>query len=143
MKRRLILSFLAALAAMPVIAFAALAEKPEKPLHISEGKEVKLEDYAVKGKTTVFDFYSTFCPPCMKIAPEVEKLHATRADIVVVKVDVNRPGVKKIDWDSPVVKQFGLESIPHFKVYGPDGKLKVEDTSSSDAATKLVTSWFK
>jgi len=130
----------AAPASAPV---AALAAKPAKPLHISEGQVVKLEDYAVKGKTTVFDFYSTYCGPCMAIAPAVEKLHATRDDIVVVKVDVNRPGVKGIDWDSPVVAQFKLESIPHFKVFGPDGKLQVEDTPEKGAARELVTSWFQ
>jgi hypothetical protein len=66
------------------------------------------------------------------------KLHKTRDDIAVVKVDINRPGVKGIDWHSPVAKQFQLESIPHFKVYGPDGTLKAE----GDAADEMVTGWF-
>ena len=105
-----------------------------KPLHISEGKEVNLSDYLVPGKTTVFDFYSKYCPPCRAISPKLEKLHETHDDIAVVKVDINRPDIKGIDWESPVARQFDLQSIPQFKVYGPDGKLKAE----GDAASKLV-----
>ena len=78
----------------------------------------------------------------MKIAPEVEKVHRTHADIVVVKVDINRPGVKGIDWKSPVAQQYKLRSIPHFKVYGPDGKLVAEDGPGSDRARTMVVGWF-
>jgi len=91
---------------------------------IAQGQKVNLADYVVKGKTTVFDFYSEYCPPCVAIAPALKKLAESRSDVVVVKVDINRPGVRGIDWGSPTAQQFGLRSIPHFKIYGPDGKLK-------------------
>ena len=146
---RSIAAALAALVALPLIAIgpraaaaattSAPAAKPAKPLHISKGTPVKLTDYLVPGKTTIFDFYSDFCPPCVQVAPALEKLHRTRDDIVVVKVDINRPGVKKIDWSSPVAKQYELQSVPHFKVYGPDGKLKAEGKSAST----MVYSWLK
>jgi hypothetical protein len=29
-------------------------------------------------------------------------------------------------WQSPVTQQFGIQSIPHLKVYGPGGTLEVE-----------------
>lgn len=136
-----------ALVASLTLAFAALAKetavKTAIPLHISKGEKVELADYMVPGKTTVFDFYSDYCPPCVKIAPEVEKVHRTRDDIVVVKVDINRPGVKGIDWKSPVAQQYKVKSIPHFKVYGPDGKLVAEDGPDSDKARTMVVGWFK
>ena len=96
------------------------------PARISHGKEVNIQDYVVPGKTTIFDFTSEGCPPCRQIAPYLHKLHAERSDIVVVEVDLNRPGVGNIDWASPVVRQYGLNSIPHFKIYGPDGRLVAE-----------------
>jgi thiol-disulfide isomerase/thioredoxin len=131
---------LAALLAIPLAALAGDNQtKGAKPAHISQGQEVQLADYLVPGKTTVFDFYSEYCPPCRAIAPRLEELHMARADIVVVKVDINRPGVKGIDWKSPVARQYKLESIPHFKVYDPDGKLQAE----GDEAYDLVTSWLK
>jgi thiol-disulfide isomerase/thioredoxin len=113
--------------------------KGPTPVHISQGQEVNLADYLVPGKTTIVDFYSEFCPPCRAIAPRLEKLHTTRDDIAVVKVDINRPGVKGIDWKSPVARQYALNSIPHFKVFGPDGKLKAE----GDAAYELVSGWLQ
>ena len=58
---------------------------------------------------------------------------------MVVKVDINRPDVRGIDWGSPVAKQYGMQSIPHFKVFGPDGKLQAE----GKPARELVTGWFE
>ena len=146
--KRIIIAVFAAVAALsltfnapPALAAATrtAGEKPAKPLHVSKGTPVNLTDYLVPGKTVVFDFYSDFCPPCVRVAPALEKLHTNRSDVVVVKVDINRPETKgKIDWQSPVAKQYRLNSIPHFKVYGPDGKLKAEDGPTSDRARKLV-----
>ena len=113
--------------------------KGPSPAHISMGQEVTLADYLVPGKTTIVDFYSEYCPPCRAIAPKLVKLHETRDDIAVVKVDINRPDTKRIDWQSPVAKQYNLHSIPHFKIFGPDGKLQAE----GDAAYELVSKWVE
>ncbi len=137
--KRLLLS-LAALAAVVILTAAASPRvKPAAPERIAHGAEVNILDYLVPGKTTVFDFTSEYCPPCRGISPHLDKLHASRSDIVVVKVDLNRPDVKGIDWASPVARQYGMKSIPHFKVYGPDGKLVAEGKE----ARQLVTSWFR
>jgi thiol-disulfide isomerase/thioredoxin len=142
MKHRLFLLALG-LAAFSAAASAVLAAdthvKGDKPARIAMGEKVTLEDYLVPGKTTIFDFTSKYCGPCQAIAPYVEKLHLTRDDIAVVSVDINRPDVKGIDWNSPVARQYDMHSIPHFKVFGPDGKLIAE----GDPARKLVTSWFQ
>ena len=133
-------SFAVALAVLLAAPLSMLADGPDthakgaEPLHISEGKEVNLSDYLVPGKTTIFDFYSKYCPPCRAISPKLEKLHASRDDISVVKIDINRPDTVWIDWSSPVSKQYDLHSIPHFKVFGPDGKLKAE----GDPAYEMV-----
>lgn len=135
--------FAVALAAVLATPVALLADAPPakgpKPIHVSMGQLVKVTDYVVPGKTTIVDFYSEFCPPCRAIAPRLEKLHASRDDIVVVKVDINRPGVKGIDWKSPVAQQYQLHSIPHFKIFGPDGKLQTE----GDQAYEMVNSWIQ
>jgi len=121
-------------------AFAeASRTKPAKPERIAHGSEVKISDYLVPGKTTVFDFTSDYCPPCRAIAPKLDALHEAREDIVVVKVDINRPNHKGIDWKSPVAQQYGMQSIPNFKVYGPDGKLVAEGKKASS----LVNSWLE
>jgi len=124
-----------ALALSPLASFAAgKSAKSETPDRIAFGDEVQITDHVAEGKTTIFDFTSEFCPPCRAISPKLDKLHAERADIVVVKVDINRPDVRGIDWKSPVAQQYKLRSIPQFKVFGPDGKLKAE----GDEAYELV-----
>ena len=114
-------------------------EKGAAPLKVSHGAEVNLADYLVPGKTTIFDFTSQYCPPCRAISPKLDELHKKRDDIAVVKVDINRADTKKIDWKSPVAQQYKLESIPHFKVYSPEGKLIAE----GEKASKMVYGWVE
>jgi len=91
------------------------------------GQEFDIKPFVQEGKTTIFDFYSEYCPPCRKISPLLERLDLKREDIVVFKVDINRPGVKGIDWSSPLARQYRLRSIPHFKIYDPGGDLSHEN----------------
>ena len=146
MKRLIALCFVLGL--LSSVGFAA--PKAAEPLIVSHGETVNLADYVVPGKTTVFDFTSKYCGPCQAYNGPLHELHAKRSDIAVVKVDINRTDVNGIDWQSPVARQFDLHSIPHFKVYGPDGKLRAEDkivfgpdgrpdrAASSNAARALV-----
>lgn len=142
------MKLLPALLASALVLTAPLlaATKPAEPLRVAMGETVNLADYLVPGKTVIFDFTSKYCPPCRFYDEPLHKLHLERDDLVVVKVDINRPGVKRIDWDSPVARQFGLQSIPQFKVYGPDGKLVAEDnitqTARDAAARRLVDRWI-
>jgi thiol-disulfide isomerase/thioredoxin len=137
---RLLLALLfVGLLAFPGVTSAAEPNvKEPTPATISHGKKVTLTDYLVPGKTTIFDFYSEHCPVCKSLEPGIRKLHASREDISVVFVDINRPGAKGIDWDSPVSKQYDLPSTPQFKVYGPDGKLQAE----GKPAYVMVTGWI-
>ncbi|MBX3738281.1 MAG: thioredoxin family protein [Candidatus Didemnitutus sp.] len=125
MKTKLLSLVLAA--ALTPLALLAAATKGAEPAVVSHGERIDLAALAVPGKITVVDFTSQYCPPCRGYTEPLHRLHAKRADIAVVKVDINRPGVKGIDWKSPVTAQFQLRSIPHFKVFGPDGKLLAED----------------
>lgn len=115
-----------------------LAEKPRMQT-VSKGETIKLEDYLTPGKTTIVDFYSDFCPPCRSLTPRLEALLQKRPDLTVVKVDINRPGRQGIDWQSPVARQFSLQSIPHLKLYGPDGQL----ISEGRPAMEQVFEWIQ
>jgi thiol-disulfide isomerase/thioredoxin len=144
MYRRTCLLALTAIIVLPLgAAPSASASKPAKPLHIAKGERVTITDFVVPGKTTIFDFYSDYCGPCVQVAPALEKLHRTRDDVVVVKVDINRPGQRGIDWKSPVAQQYRLESIPHFRVYGPDGKLIAQDRPGNSKAREIVMGLLK
>jgi thiol-disulfide isomerase/thioredoxin len=90
------------------------------------GAEFDVKSYLQKGKMNIVDFYSDFCPPCRKISPLLKKLDQQRQDLVVLAVDINRKGVKGIDWVSPLALQYKLNSIPHFQIYDADGDLTKE-----------------
>ena len=121
MKIRPLLPSLVFLSAAVALCAASNHTKGAQPAQISQGEEINLADYVVPGKTTIFDFSSEFCGPCRTYTEPLAQLHAKRADLAVVRVDINRPNVRGIDWKSPVAREFQLESIPHFMVYGPDG----------------------
>ena len=133
------LIFFSLLASTPTLFAVDAYEKGSRPKHISFGQEVDLKKYLVKGTTTIFDFYSDYCPPCRALKPYLEALHEKRGDIAVVVVDINRPGVRQIDWSSPVAREFQLQSIPHLVIYNKDGELD----SEGDEARSKVIAWLK
>lgn len=85
------------------------------------GEKVDINNFVKKGKISIFDFYSEYCPPCRQIGPMLHTLDSQRDDIVVMKIDINRPGVTGIDWGSPVIRQYGINSIPHFIIFEANG----------------------
>lgn len=103
------------------------------------GQRIDIEPFVAKGNFTIFDFYSVYCPPCMAIAPYLEKLVEARDDIVVRKVDINRKGVQGIDWRSPLARQYELQSIPHFILYDKSGKRFKEGIE----AYEQVVTWLQ
>ena len=67
-----------------------------------EGSAMALQTLPVPGKTTLVDFYSPFCPPCMHLAPFLKKLAQKRRDLEIIELNINRPEVQgRIDWQSP------------------------------------------
>jgi thiol-disulfide isomerase/thioredoxin len=104
------------------------------------GEEISIDYYVQEGKTTIFDFYSDYCPPCRKISPRLERLDRKRDDIVVLKVDINRPGRKGIDWGSPVVRQYRIKFVPFFMIYDPSGRRTHEGRAAFYEVGKLLSS---
>ena len=109
---------------------AYVTEFPDGPIDLSS--------MVVSGKTNIVDMYSEFCPPCRAIAPYLEKLAKARSDIHVIRIDINRKGHRGIDWASPIAKQFGLRSIPHFIIVDGNGKVLEEGKSAYKEVVKMI-----
>ena len=104
------------------------------------GQTLELKSLPVKGKTTVVDCYSQYCPPCMRLAPLLEQLAEERSDLVIKKEDIQRPEVSgHIDWQSPLAKQLGLRSIPHFMIFDKSGK----QVAQGKEAFQQVLGWLQ
>lgn len=113
---------------------------PDFTLKTLEGKEVKLSDQ--KGKVVLLDFWATWCPPCVKGLPHIQKLadDTTLAEkgLVVWAVNVSEtkdkiePFMKKhklsmpvpIDADGATMQKYAISSIPTTIVVGRDGTVK-------------------
>jgi peroxiredoxin len=112
---------------------------PDFTLSTLDGKSVTLSEQ--KGKVVLLDFWATWCPPCVKALPHVQKLSEdkARADkgLVVWAVNVGEgkgkiePFMNKhgfnfgvpMDQKSTAMKSYGIEGIPTQIVVGKDGKV--------------------
>lgn len=117
-----------------------------------EGGEFVLEKQ--RGKVVVLDFWASWCAPCLKALPEImEALKGLPSDQVhLIGVNQGEPAPQVrtflstrrwnlstvLDVDQAVGKQFGVDSIPHTVVIGPDGKVALVKTGYSEAAAGKI-----
>ena len=94
------------------------------------GKEINVKSSIVFGKYTVVDFSSEGCPSCREIKPLLERLTAARPDIIVRSFNVNRKGVDGIDWESPLVAEYRIRSLPYLEIFNEKGVLIAEGNSA-------------
>ena len=130
---------LAALLALALISSGAGAGTLADANSDNPGQTLEINSLLVKGKTTVIDFYSPFCPPCVQLAPIMAKLAGKRLDLAIKKVNINRPGVQGIDWRSPLAQQYQVRQVPYFMIFSPQGQLVAQGRE----AVETVGSWLK
>lgn len=96
------------------------------------GGTVNIKDHLVPGKTNIIDFYADWCGPCKKIAPHLEELNDNKDNnVVVLKVNIK-------EWDSPVCKQYDINSVPSFMIYDGKGKLVSEGDEAYDKVINMI-----
>jgi thiol-disulfide isomerase/thioredoxin len=103
------------------------------------GQPIDIKRFIKPGQTTIIDFYSTNCPPCMKLAPMLATMAARRPKTQVVKLNIDRPGSQGIDFDSPLAKQYKISGVPHLMVFDENGQIKAEGRE----ALTMVLEWCK
>lgn len=110
------------------------------------------------GKVVLFDFWATWCPPCIAALPDLRRLHSFAKDrpieIVSVSVDEDsdklRRFVSENDMSWAVVHDetgelrsyFGVQGYPTYILIDPDGFLVASamghEQSLGDAADRLI-----
>jgi thiol-disulfide isomerase/thioredoxin len=100
-----------------------------------EGEDVpSLDEEAVSGKITVFDFYADWCAACRKVDGHVFK-RFVKNDTTLAYRKIN-----VVSWESPVAQRYlkDVPSLPLLVVYGRDGKKRKSlygaDLGALDAA---------
>ena len=118
MKRRFHLLISSALVA--IAATAPQGASAADTATISHGERVDLSAHLASGKYTLVDFYADWCAPCRMLEPQIERLaDVHESSLAVRKVDI-------VNWQSEVSKQYRVFSIPHLKLYDPQGRLLSE-----------------
>ena len=79
------------------------------------GQEVDLSSLMAPGKITIVDFYAEWCGPCRRISPQLEQMAKTDPDVTLLKIDI-------VNWNTPVIRQFGIQSVPNMRVFDRTGK---------------------
>jgi len=130
---------LAALLSLALVSSEAWAGAVPEANAGNPGQTLDVKSLLAQGKTTVIDFYSPFCPPCVQLAPIMARLAAKRPDLAIKKVNINRPEVKGIDWRSPLAQQYQIRQVPYFMVFSPQGKLVAQGRE----AAETVGRWLK
>ena len=91
----------------------------------SPGEDADFQRYLSSGRISVVTFYADWCPSCRRWAPLLGFTHAAFPDMQVLLMDIG-------EWDTPVTEKYGIESVPHFKIYDGDGRLIVEGDAADD-----------
>jgi len=102
------------------------------------GEKLDLSQLAVPGKTTLIEFYSDQCPPCHEMLRVMEYLAASRSDLAIRRINIDRTGHSGIDFDSPLAEQYAVESVPSFRIFDPQGK----EIAQGKAAKDTVREWY-
>ncbi len=85
-------------------------------LHLNKASFEKLT--AQTEKPVLIDFWATWCGPCVKLAPELEKLAAAHPEIIVGKVEVSSD-----QENISIAASLGVNNIPAMFFY-KNGKLE-------------------
>lgn len=138
---------------------AALAEElvdqpipPGIEFALMDGGTVKLDE--LRGKVVVLDFWATWCGPCRQALPLVKDFYESKpGNVEVYCVNVfERDGGKGVRpfWESqkypmPIAmgsqdhaQAFGVRSIPHLFVIGPNGRIRYVHTGFTPYLTEQL-----
>lgn len=117
------------------------------------GNEVPFSTFA--GKYVYVDLWASWCGPCCREVPYLQELEKDlgREDVTFLSISVdsdkdawlnrmqelNMHGNQVHDSDGSLAEKLNVNSIPHFLLYGPDGKLiTYKTTRPSQPATREI-----
>lgn len=124
MRRSLLWLFVTVTLALSI---SAAAQSKLKTVNVGrEGLPFEISDTLVRGQITVVEFASRSCSSCRNLEEKLSQLQSAEPKLAIRRVEIDRAGSQGVDWQSPLVRQYNLSSVPHFKIYDAAGKLIAE-----------------
>jgi peroxiredoxin len=138
-------ALLAALALAPALAGAGELKALKGPLTAGDfvardlaGRAVKFGE--LRGKVVLLNFWATWCPPCRKEMPAMERLHQRYKDrgLVVLALSQDQASSQEVrafvddleltfpvwhDRDGLVGRQYSIRGVPTSYLIGRDGRI--------------------
>ncbi|MFM1571556.1 MAG: TlpA family protein disulfide reductase [Porticoccaceae bacterium] len=119
----------------------------------SSAEKVLLSDN--KGKIVVVTFWATWCPPCLKELPVLERLQRRLGPDLIRVIAVNHRESKKkfrlikkafngspitltYDRGNRISKKYGVEAIPHLIIIGKDGKISYQARGYGESSIDML-----
>lgn len=106
-----------------------------------DNNEVRLADLVGEG-IIILDFWATWCQPCMRLMPELDKINQDYEEVQIIGVNVDNPRsmnrAKSLvrsnrysfqtlyDTNQDVMKKYQVTSIPHTIMIDREGKVVYE-----------------
>ncbi|HLP12976.1 MAG TPA: TlpA disulfide reductase family protein, partial [Flavobacteriales bacterium] len=129
---------------------------PEIKLPGLDGKDKSLS--SLRGKVVLVDFWASWCRPCRAENPNVVRLYnkynKKGFEVFSVSLDkeksaweaaITKDGLlwpnhisDLLQWQSIVVKQFGIQGIPYTILVDRDGKIIAKNLRGADLEAKLA-----
>lgn len=101
------------------------------------GEPVNLESLLPENGTSILYFHSNYCPHCLTFLRLLNMLAVRKPELLIFKIELDRPGAKDIDFHSPVGEEFDVHSVPRFIVY--EGK---KERARDAEAKQMVKNWM-
>ena len=129
---------------------------PDMQMKNPQGEEVRLSDFAGKGKYIVIDFWASWCGPCRRAMPELISIYNEYkdkgVDVVGVSFDNDEQAWKSSieslglpwhqmsdlkGWESIATSIYGVNSIPHLMLLDPEGIIIAKKLNDNTLRQKL------
>jgi len=119
----------------------------------SDGSEASLSDYVGKGKYVVLDFWASWCAPCAAELPTLKQIASRypgdKVALVGVAVwddeaesrrflseeNITWPQILGVQGEASIF--YGVQTIPHMILFGPDGIILRRSAHASDIMEAL------
>ena len=122
----------------------------------TKGKTHRLQDY--KGKWVLVNFWATWCPPCLEEMPDLQKLHETRKDLVVLGIAMDYKDPQYVIsfaddllvtfpivlGNQKIASQIGrISGLPTTYLYSPQGTLAAQNVGAltRQSVERYIDQW--